>query len=134
MLRHRFYDTQHIIFPELPKNPRLEIPIILQMQEKLLAILLSSVPTLPLLTGYYRMSAGGAIMQRWDELAKKFSRTTDRLGMPIDAGIFETVVVLNALGIHTMASCEGHLDHGLPCPWVDIHEPSFVSHDPPEIQ
>ena len=59
-------------------------------------------------------------MQRWDELAEKFSHVTDKLDMPIDYGIFETVVALNALDIPTSASCAGHLDHGLPYPWVDI--------------
>jgi hypothetical protein len=59
--------------------------------------------------------------QKWDELAKKFSRFTDRIGMPIDEGIFETVVALNALDIPTSMSCEGHLDHGLPYPWIDVN-------------
>ena len=58
--------------------------------------------------------------QKWDELAEKFSHVTDKIGRPIDKGIFETVVVLNALDIPTSMSCEGHLDHGLPYPWVDI--------------
>jgi hypothetical protein len=65
-------------------------------------------------------------MQRWDELVKKFSRTTDNLSVPIDTGIFETVVVLNALGIHTTGSCEGHLDHGKPYPWVNVESEEIV--------
>ena len=46
-----------------------------------------------------------------------------RLGMPIDAGIRETVAVLNLLGLPTTQSCEGHVNdrgHGLPAPWVDF--------------
>ena len=42
------------------------------------------------------------------------------LGTGIDAGILETVIALNALGIETSASCEGHLDHGTGAPWIDI--------------
>jgi hypothetical protein len=72
-------------------------------------------------------------MQRWEELAKKFSRVTDRIGKPIDEGILETVVALNALDIPTSMSCEGHLDHGLPYPWIDVSTPSFVKDDTPEI-
>ena len=49
--------------------------------------------------------------------------TRDRLGMAIDAGIRETVAVLNLLGLPTTQSCEGHVNdhgHGLPAPWVDF--------------
>jgi hypothetical protein len=59
-------------------------------------------------------------MQRWIEVSEKFSRVTDKLGTPIDDGIFDTVVALNILGFVTSMSCEGHLDHGLPYPWVDV--------------
>ena len=57
----------------------------------------------------------------WDEIATKMSRVTDKLGMPIDKGIFETVVALNALGISTSMSCEGHLGHGRAAPWIRFH-------------
>src|SRR5581483_10722391 len=61
--------------------------------------------------------------QRRHEVREQVARLTDALGMPIDDGIFETVVLLNVLGIHTMASCAGHLDHGQAAPWVDIGDP-----------
>ena len=44
--------------------------------------------------------------------------------MSIDAGIRETVAVLNLLGLPTRQSCEGHVNdrgHGLPAPWVDFN-------------
>ena len=44
----------------------------------------------------------------------------DRLGKPIDPGIFALVVALNMAGIPTSQSCEGHLGWGLPYPWVMI--------------
>ena len=46
----------------------------------------------------------------------------DKLGLPIDKGIRDTVVFLNALGFNTTSSCEGHLQgkHGYAAPWVDI--------------
>jgi hypothetical protein len=58
--------------------------------------------------------------EEWEELAVKFARTVDKLGTGIDTGILETVIALNALGIETAASCEGHLDHGTGAPWIDI--------------
>ncbi len=58
--------------------------------------------------------------QRYQEMCKRVSTLTDTLGATIDSGIFETVVVLNLLGLHTSQSCEGHLNHGYPYPWVTI--------------
>lgn len=59
-------------------------------------------------------------MVTWNEAAEQFSKVTDKLGKPIDQGIFELVVCLNLLEIPTRQSCEGHLGWGLPYPWVDI--------------
>lgn len=58
--------------------------------------------------------------QQWADAVQEFTRTVDGIGRHLDKGIFETVVVLNLLGITTKASCEGHLDHGVAAPWVDI--------------
>src|SRR3989344_890854 len=58
--------------------------------------------------------------KKWGLLAKKFSGTGDKLGKGIDKKILETVVALNALGINTDQSCEGHLKWGTCSPWVDI--------------
>jgi hypothetical protein len=61
-------------------------------------------------------------MKQWNTLADKFARVIDGVGRHIEPGIMETVIVFNALGIHTVSSCEGHIDDGrgliLPC--VDI--------------
>ncbi len=56
----------------------------------------------------------------WDSIAVRVGRTCDLLRMPIDPGIKETVIVLQALGFSTTQSCEGHDDRGLPYPWVKI--------------
>ncbi|MFL5702321.1 MAG: hypothetical protein ACJ8AG_05760 [Ktedonobacteraceae bacterium] len=71
-------------------------------------------------------------MDKWSDIEEKFKHVTDRLGRPIDDGIFKTVVALNVLGISTRMSCEGHLDHGLPYPWADI-EPETQSETKREI-
>lgn len=56
----------------------------------------------------------------WGKTEEKVDQFRDALKMPIDKGIRETVIVLNVLGFTTSMSCEGHLDRGLPYPWVDI--------------
>jgi hypothetical protein len=57
---------------------------------------------------------------KWDLLVKKYSQVGDALGKGIDSGILETVVALNALGINTRQSCEGHMKYGVASPWVDV--------------
>lgn len=64
----------------------------------------------------------------WEEATKHFRRVVDKLGKPIDDGIFETVVALNMLGITTRASCEGHLEWGLPYPWIDVESEDTTKH------
>jgi hypothetical protein len=61
----------------------------------------------------------------WEHASWQDARThvltfTDRLGTPIDAGIVETVVVLNLLGLQTFQSCEGHLTDGCAYPWITL--------------
>jgi hypothetical protein len=58
--------------------------------------------------------------QAYQEMRERVSTWTDSLGTSVDAGILETVVVLNLHGLHTFQSCEGHLDHGSPYPWITI--------------
>lgn len=61
----------------------------------------------------------------WEE-AESFARhITDGMGCTIDEGILKTVVALNLLGFPTCQSCEGHLDDGLPHPWVDFETNEF---------
>ena len=58
--------------------------------------------------------------QRWQKMAMRMDRMADGLGMPIDTGIKDTVIVLNLLGFPTSMSCEGHAYRGVHGPWVDI--------------
>ncbi len=58
--------------------------------------------------------------QRYQEMHVRVSQFQDNLGGEVDEGIFETVVMLNLAGFTTHQSCEGHLDHGLPYPWVTV--------------
>lgn len=55
-----------------------------------------------------------------NELRSELERAIDGLGKKIDTGILDTTLYLNALEVRTNASCEGHLDHGLPYCWVDL--------------
>ncbi len=59
----------------------------------------------------------------WERTARAVGNVRDKLGLPVDAGIRDTVVVLNLLGLPTTQSCGGHVNatgHGLPAPWVDF--------------
>ncbi len=59
-------------------------------------------------------------IQRYLEMRERVATFTDKLGTPLDPGIEETVIALNLLGLQTVQSCEGHLDHGCPYPWVTV--------------
>jgi hypothetical protein len=61
----------------------------------------------------------------WQEIADRASRITDKLGMPIDQGILDTVIVLNALDITTKQSCEGHVDRAVCAPWIFFTTPGI---------
>lgn len=54
------------------------------------------------------------------KLRTQLQNTKDKLGKTIDEKIFDTILYLNAHGLNTSASCEGHLDRGLAFPWVDF--------------
>jgi hypothetical protein len=58
--------------------------------------------------------------EMWNMMDSEVSHWTDSLGHPIDKEIKDIVIALNLMGIETIASCGGHLDHGLPYPWVDV--------------
>jgi hypothetical protein len=51
----------------------------------------------------------------------------DQRGRPVDFGITpaltEFIRVTKALGFETVQSCEGHIDWGLPFPWIDFEVP-----------
>ncbi|ACL60563.1 hypothetical protein [Methylobacterium nodulans] len=62
-------------------------------------------------------------VQRWRNMLGAVDAVRDRLGRPVDAGIRDTVVALNLLGLPTLQSCEGHVNaagHGLAAPWIDL--------------
>lgn len=65
----------------------------------------------------------------WNEWSKKVEKITDGLDYHIDSGIKESVIALNVFGIKTDGSCEGHLDRGLPYPWIDVQIISDEMHD-----
>ena len=59
----------------------------------------------------------------WEAKREEIDDIADALDLGIDAGIKETVVAFNMLGFNTSGSCEGHLDHGLSTPYIDIEAP-----------
>lgn len=58
--------------------------------------------------------------QVWEDVFDIVARTVDDQGRRIDLGIMGVVLGLNAHGVKTTFSCEGHLDHSMPYPWVWI--------------
>jgi hypothetical protein len=59
----------------------------------------------------------------WRCKLREMEHLQDGMGKGLDPFITETVAVLQLLGVHTRASCEGHLDHGVAAPWIDIQSP-----------
>lgn len=62
-----------------------------------------------------------------ERTAARMQQITDQLGKEIDPGIFESVVVLNALQFSTQQSCEGHVGRGKPAPWITFTSPEAVA-------
>lgn len=60
--------------------------------------------------------------KEWDEKMKEIEMTVDALEKRVDKGIKECVVALQLFDINTSASCEGHLDHGIAGPWIDVED------------
>jgi hypothetical protein len=60
--------------------------------------------------------------QRWQEMHDRVMQMKDNLGKGVDAGIVDTVIVLNLLGLSTVMSCEGHMEGASGAPWVDIED------------
>lgn len=56
----------------------------------------------------------------WENVETMINEATDGCGLPVDEGIKKPVIALNALNFETVQSCEGHLDGGLPYPWISL--------------
>ena len=59
----------------------------------------------------------------WERLVREVDEIADAKGTGVDEGIKETLVALNAHGIKTRMSCEGHDDWGMGAPWIDAAAP-----------
>jgi hypothetical protein len=62
-------------------------------------------------------------LAKWKEMLEKVEQTKDSLGLHIDEGMKETIALLWCLGFQTTSSCEGHIERGLPYPWVEFCTP-----------
>ena len=60
---------------------------------------------------------------RLQKIREEIENIADFTGRGIDENIKEQVSVLHALGFNTTNSCEGHIDHGVPYPFIDIEAP-----------
>ncbi len=68
----------------------------------------------------FRVKNRSSIGVDWGLAVQEVLGIRDRLGKPVDPGIRLAVIALRAAGFETAASCQGHLDHGEPFPWIDI--------------
>ncbi len=66
------------------------------------------------------------MITEYEAAFEKLGKIVDGMGLEIDSDIRHAVAALNAAGFVTTASCAGHLDHGLPYPWIDIGERHFA--------
>ena len=57
---------------------------------------------------------------RLQTISEEVHSLIDEQKRPIDEHIKAIVIALRYYGFHTSASCQGHMDHGLPYPWVEI--------------
>jgi len=65
--------------------------------------------------------------QLLEEKIAVVEKRVDLIGEGMDKQIIQTVAMLNLLELPTSGSCEGHLDHGLANPWVDVQATGEVS-------
>ncbi len=77
----------------------------------------------------FRKLPQGERQSLWNETEVRCRLIVDKLGKPIDDGILQSVVALNAFGINTRQSCEGHLDWGIGAPWIDIEATNTNQHN-----
>jgi hypothetical protein len=59
----------------------------------------------------------------WENKIKEVENSSDYLGHEIDERIKEIIAAFNLVELPTSASCEGHIDHGISAPWVEISAP-----------
>ena len=72
--------------------------------------------------------------KRWEAKMKEVAALKDGAGCSVDAGICETVAALQLLGLHTEFSCQGHLTHSWPAPWVSLLTDNQLSPISPNIK
>lgn len=58
------------------------------------------------------------MQQKWLQAKEETLLLVDKLGMPVDKGIVETVTVLRLLGLNTSGSCAGHFNRITSGPYV----------------
>jgi len=59
----------------------------------------------------------------WENKQKEIESWGDKKGLGIDEKIKDTVVAFNLMGLPTAQSCEGHLESGIPVPWIRVEAP-----------
>jgi hypothetical protein len=60
---------------------------------------------------------------KWEAKKHEVMKLTDKLGMPLDDTIVDTVVALQLVGINTNMSCGGHVDRNTAGPYIMFADP-----------
>jgi hypothetical protein len=66
--------------------------------------------------------------EQWSLAKKEVRQITDKLDMPVDKKIVDTVTVLRLLGFHTTGSCGGHIRRTTRGPYVNIQSTKSMSY------
>ena len=64
--------------------------------------------------------------QQWLEAKRETSLIVDKLGLPVDKDIADTVTVLRLLGFKTTGSCSGHVLRNTSGPYVVFESPRAI--------
>ena len=59
-------------------------------------------------------------LEAWQAISARIDKVCDTLTKPIEPGIKEIVIALNALNFTTIGSCEGHTDWSERAPWISF--------------
>lgn len=86
----------------------------------------ATLPDLGISAGSLEYSPSGILSKgiKWKKQADRIDKIVDRLGEDADDNIKEALTALNVIGLPTSSSCEGHIDHGVPAPWIHIEAPN----------
>ena len=76
--------------------------------------------------GDFRESKYSEKQRKLERALQEVEKLVDKVGIPIDEGIKETVAILQVMGFQTSSSCSGHRssEEGIAPPYIEIYAPA----------